>query len=73
MVARARPLLNLRSSRQTKLAESLLSHVVCDWMGSSEDVTRKYYYPTIDENFARALGRDSGAKQNPKRSVAASA
>ena len=34
---------NLRSSRQTELAEQFPSHVVCDWLGNSEDIARKHY------------------------------
>jgi len=35
---------NLRSSPQTELAEIFPSHVVCAWLGNSEDVAKKHYY-----------------------------
>ena len=59
---------NLRSSRQTELAERIPSHVVCDWLGNSEDIARKHYYQTTDAHFAAALasptesGAESGAQ-----------
>lgn len=61
---------NLRSSRQTELAECFPSHVVCEWLGNSEDVARKHYFQTTDEHFARATNGDNKAKQNPKQPVA---
>jgi integrase len=63
---------NLRSSRQTELAERFPSHVVCDWLGNSEDIARKHYYQPTDDHFARALDEADKAKQNPKQLVAAS-
>ena len=63
---------NLRSSRQTELAESFPSHVVCDWLGNSEDIARKHYFQTTDDHFARAASDDSKAKQNPKLLAAVS-
>jgi len=58
---------NLRSSRQTELAESFPSHVVCDWLGNSEAVAREHYLQTTDDHFARALDGLAKAKQNPKQ------
>lgn len=46
---------NLRASRQTELAERFPAHVVCDWPGNSETITRKHYFQTTEEHFARAL------------------
>ncbi len=46
---------NLRSSRQTELAESFPSHVVCEWIGNSEEVARKHYLQVTDDHFARAI------------------
>jgi len=64
---------NLRSSRQTELAEAFPSHVVCEWLGNSEDIARKHYYQVTDDHFAQATdeptksGAESGARvaQNP--------
>jgi integrase len=59
---------NLRSSRQTELAERFPSHVVCGWLGNSEDIARKHYYQTTDAHFADAAaspmegGAESGAR-----------
>ena len=54
---------NLRSSRQTELEEKFPSHVVCKWMGNSQQVARKHYLQTTEEHFERALegGAESGA------------
>jgi len=70
---------NLRSSRQTELAERFPSHVVCDWLGNSEDIARKHYYQTTAEHFAQATARpiqsgtESGAQvaQNEAQPVRA--
>jgi hypothetical protein len=43
---------NLRSSRKTELAEQFPSHVVCNWLGNSEDIARKHYLQTTDDHFA---------------------
>ena len=54
---------NLRSSRQTELAERFPSHVVCDWLGNSEDIARKHYYQTTAEHFSQATrGAQNGAQ-----------
>lgn len=45
---------NLRSTRQTELEESFPSHVVCAWLGNSEDVARAHYLQVTDDHFARA-------------------
>jgi hypothetical protein len=45
---------NLRSNRQTELAERFPSHVVCSWLGNSEDIARKHYYQTTDDHFRQA-------------------
>lgn len=58
---------NLRSSRQTELAEQFPSHVVCDWLGNSEDIARTHYLQTTSEHFARALNDSGNALQNPKQ------
>ncbi len=57
---------NLRSSRQTELAESFPSHVVCDWLGNSEDIARKHYFQTTNDHFERAAAAESPAT-NPKQ------
>ena len=57
---------NLRSTRQTELAEKFPSHVVCDWLGNSEDIARKHYLQITDEHFQRAMEpAASGRPSNP--------
>ena len=56
---------NLRSSRQTELAEQFPSHVVCAWLGNSEDIARRHYLQVTDDHFAEASSGssiDSGAR-----------
>jgi len=45
---------NLRSTRQTELAEKFPAHVVCAWMGNSEAVAKKHYLQLTDEHFEAA-------------------
>ncbi len=47
---------NLRASRQTELAEGFARHVVCQWIGNSQQVARKHYLQVTDEHFAKAVG-----------------
>lgn len=47
---------NLRSSRETELAETFPIHVVVKWIGNSEAVARKHYLQVTDEHFAKAIG-----------------
>src|SRR4030095_12269340 len=60
---------NLRSSRQTELAEQFPSHVVCDWLGNSEDIARTHYLQTTNAHCTQAAsgptpdgGAESGAR-----------
>ncbi len=55
-----RPESNLRSTRQTELAESWPNHVVCAWIGNSEAVARKHYLQVTEEHFQQAAGIASG-------------
>jgi hypothetical protein len=59
---------NLRSTRQTELAESFPSHVVCDWMGNSEKVADQHYLQVNDGHFEAACS----ALQNPVQHTPAS-
>jgi integrase len=45
---------NLRSTRETELAEAYPIHVVCEWIGNSQSVAAKHYLQTTDEHFAKA-------------------
>lgn len=52
---------NLRSTRQTELAETYPNHVVCAWMGNTEPVAVKHYLQVTDEHYRLAVE----AVQNP--------
>jgi hypothetical protein len=45
---------NLRSTRETELAETTPLHVVCAWIGNSRAVAAKHYLQIRDEDFDRA-------------------
>ncbi|HLQ44384.1 MAG TPA: hypothetical protein VK137_06635, partial [Planctomycetaceae bacterium] len=45
---------NLRSTRETELAESFPIHVVTAWMGNSQLVATKHYLQVTDDHFAKA-------------------
>jgi integrase len=47
---------NLRSSRETELAETFPLHVVCAWIGNSKAVAAEHYLQVTSEHFQRALG-----------------
>jgi len=52
---------NLRSTRETELAERWPVHVVCAWIGNSRAVAQKHYLQVTDEHFAQAA-----TEQTPK-------
>ena len=62
-----RPFHNLRASRETELANEFPIHVVCEWIGNSEEVARKHSFTVTDDHLARAAGEK--AAQNPAQSV----
>ena len=55
---------NLRSTRQTELEEQFPSHVVCRWIGNSQQVAQKHYLQVTDDHYQRAVtaGAKSGAQ-----------
>lgn len=55
----------LRSSCQTDLAEEFPLHVVCAWLGNSEQVARDHYLQVTEEHFARAA--HNPAQHTPAR------
>lgn len=62
---------NLRSTRETELADQFPLHVVTAWIGNSEAVARKHYLQLRDEHFDAAVksGADSvheGAQSTSK-------
>ena len=56
---------NLRSTRQTELAESFPSHVVCQWIGNSRAVAHEHYLQVTEDHYEKALERDEQLAQNP--------
>lgn len=52
---------NLRSTRQTELAENFPVQAVCAWIGNSKDVALNHYLQVTDDHFQRAAGAISGA------------
>lgn len=46
---------NLRASRQTELSDQFPSHVVCRWIGNSEDVAGEHYLSVTPEHIERAI------------------
>lgn len=46
---------NLRSSRQTELESEFPTHVVCAWLGNSQQVARRHYLQVRDTDFDRAV------------------
>ncbi len=62
-----KPWQNLRSSRETELAEEFPIHVVCAWIGNSQAVAKEHYLQITDEHFRR------GAEQKADKSEAQNA
>lgn len=57
---------NLRSTRQTELAETYPIHVVCAWLGNTRAVAQEHYLQITDSHFEMAIGSgDEKAAQNP--------
>jgi len=56
---------NLRSSRETELAETYPVHVVCAWIGNSPQVAARHYLQVTEEHFTKAV-------QNPVQNRAES-
>lgn len=60
---------NLRSSRQTDLESRFASHIVCAWLGNSEQIARRHYLQVRDDDFIAALE----VVRNPVRAMATDA
>jgi len=54
---------NLRSTRETELAERWPEHVVCAWIGNSKAVAREHYLQVTDEHFERAVQVSGGSDE----------
>ena len=60
-----KPFQNMRSTRETELAEEHPMHVICAWIGNSEPVARKHYLQITDAHFAKAAESKGGGKLDP--------
>ncbi len=47
---------NLRSTRETELAEEFPLHVVCAWIGNSQPIAAKHYLQITEAHFEQAAG-----------------
>ena len=60
---------NLRSTRETELADRFPAHVASKWIGNSVAVATKHYLQTTEDHFTQAAGggRGGGAEavRNP--------
>ena len=54
---------NLRATRETELCEDFPAHVVCAWIGNSEDVAFDHYLQVTDAHFEKAARGESKAAQ----------
>jgi integrase len=61
---------NLRSTRETELAERFPMHVVCAWIGNSPAVAAKHYLQVTDEHFRQGITETKSAAQNPAQQMA---
>lgn len=57
---------NLRSTRETELAETFPMHVVCKWIGNSEPVAAAHYLQFTDEHFERAVNAGPKAHEDTR-------
>ena len=57
---------NLRSTRETELADQFPIHVVCQWIGNSQAVAKEHYLQTTEAHFETA----KKVTQNPTQSGA---
>ena len=62
---------NLRSTRETELAETYPMHVVCAWIGNSRAIAQEHYLQVTDAHFTEAIKEPStSAAQNPAQQPA---
>lgn len=63
---------NLRATRETELAEKWPMHVVCAWIGNSQQIAAKHYLQVTDDHYEQAVSA-SGSMQNPVQQPVAGA
>ncbi|NQV26959.1 MAG: site-specific integrase [Rhodopirellula sp.] len=62
-----KPFQNLRSTRETELAEDYPLHVVCAWIGNTERIAAKHYLQVTDDHFTSAAS--SGSSETVRKPV----
>lgn len=56
---------NLRSTRETELAEKHPLHVVCVWIGNSQPIAAKHYLQVTDDHFTQAAAPIATTRPKP--------
>ena len=59
---------NLRSTRETELAEQYPLHVVCAWIGNSQPVAAKHYLQVTEGHFRQAAGTQAVGRKKARQS-----
>ena len=59
-------MVNLRKTRQIELTDIHPQHVVCAWLGNSEDVAKKHYLKVTDGHMASGSLLTATQKGGPK-------
>ena len=59
-------MVNLRKTRQIELTDVHPQHVVCAWLGNSEDVAKKHYLKVTDGHMASGSLLTASQKVGPK-------
>jgi hypothetical protein len=59
-------MVNLRKTRQIELTDIHPQHVVCAWLGNSEDVAKKHYLKVTDGHMASGSLLTASQKVGPK-------
>lgn len=54
-----KPFQNLRSTRETELANEYPIQVVCEWIGNSPKIAIKHYLQTTEEHFEKAINEEA--------------
>lgn len=61
---------NLRSTRETELAETYPIHVVCQWIGNSPRIAARHYLQVTEDHLRRAKGEATGEAKCESSSTA---
>lgn len=64
---------NMRSSRETELAERWPIHLVCAWMGNTKAVAQEHYLQIRDTDFDRAAAQEGPSQSDAKSGAVVSA